>query len=70
MGVCFPGKKCYEGVRLNVISVTWVGSNSSEKSVTFTTLEWPLTVTCQITGNQIIQLKTTCFSDVGHRYAS
>ena len=26
-GVSFPGKKCYEGVRFNVISVTrgWVG---------------------------------------------
>ena len=35
-GVSFPGKKRYEGVRFNVISLTrgWVGSNSLEKSVT------------------------------------
>ena len=35
-GVSFPGKKFYEGVRFNVISVArggW-GSNSLEKSVT------------------------------------
>ena len=36
-GVSFPGKKRYEGVRFNIISVTrggGVGSNSLEKSVT------------------------------------
>ena len=35
-GVSFPGKKRYEGVRFNVISVTrgWVGSNSLEKTIT------------------------------------
>ena len=35
-GVKFSGKKRYEGVRFNVISVTrrWWGSNFQEKSVT------------------------------------
>ena len=35
-GVSFPGKKRYEGVWFNVISVTrgWVGSNFQEKSIT------------------------------------
>ena len=35
-GVRFSGKKRYEGVRFNVISVTrgWVGSNFQGKSVT------------------------------------
>ena len=36
-GVKFSGKKCYEGVRFNVISITncYVGgSNYQEKSVT------------------------------------
>ena len=69
MGVCFPGKKCYERVQLNVISVTWVGVKFLGKKC-YITLEWPLTVTCQITRNQIRQLKKTCFSDVGHIYAS
>ena len=44
VGVGFPGKKRYGGVRFNVISVTRVGSNSQEKSVIiYVTLEWPLT---------------------------
>ena len=35
-GVTFSGKKCYEGVRFNVISIMrgWVGSNFQTKSVT------------------------------------
>ena len=34
-GVKFYGKKCYKGVRFNVISITreWVGSNFQKKSV-------------------------------------
>ena len=36
VGVKFYGKKCYEGVSFNVISVTrgWVGVQFTEKSVT------------------------------------
>ena len=43
-GLRFSGKKRYEGVRFNVISVTrgWVGVQFPEKSVTYVTLEWPL----------------------------
>ena len=33
-GVKFSGKKRYEGVRCNVISVTWGGSNFHQKTVT------------------------------------
>ena len=33
VGVCFPEKKCYEGVQLNVISVTWVGIKFLGKKV-------------------------------------
>ena len=35
-GIIFSGKKCYEGVRFNVISVMrgWVGGPISRKSVT------------------------------------
>ena len=35
-GVKLSGKKCYDGVRVNVISVTrrWVGVQFPEKSVT------------------------------------
>ena len=35
-GVSFPRKKCYEGVRFNVISLTrgWVGVKFPGKSVT------------------------------------
>ena len=42
-GVSIPGKKCYEGVRLNVISVTrgWVGVTFPAKK-RYVTLEWPL----------------------------
>ena len=42
-GVSFPGKKRYEGVRFNVISVTrgWVGGQISRKKC-YVTLEWPL----------------------------
>ena len=42
MGVSFPGKKCYEGVRFNVISVTrgWVGVKFPGKK-RYVTLEWP-----------------------------
>ena len=41
-GVSFPGKKRYEGVRFNVISVTmgWVGVKFPEKQ-RYVTLEWP-----------------------------
>ena len=43
-GVSFPGKKRYEGVRFNVISVTrgWVGFTFPGK-MRYVTLEWPLT---------------------------
>ena len=43
-GVNFSKKKCYEGVRFNVISVTrgWVGVQFPEKK-RYVTLEWPLT---------------------------
>ena len=42
-GVSFPGKKRYEGVRFNVISVTrgWVGVKFPGKK-RYVTLEWPL----------------------------
>ena len=42
-GVKFSGKKCYEGVRFNVISVTrgWVGVKFPGKR-RYVTLEWPL----------------------------
>ena len=41
-GINFSGKKRYEGVSFNVISVTrgWVGSNFQEKK-RYVTLEWP-----------------------------
>ena len=43
-GISFPGKKRYEGVRFNVISVTreWVGIQFSGKK-RYVTLEWHLT---------------------------
>ena len=43
VGVSFPGKKRYEGVRFNVISVTsgWVGVKFPGKKC-YVTLEWPL----------------------------
>ena len=42
-GVSFPGKKRYEGLRFNVISVTrgWVGVKFPGKK-RYVTLEWPL----------------------------
>ena len=42
-GVTFSGKKRYEGVRYNVISVTrgWVGVQFPWKN-RYVTLEWPL----------------------------
>ena len=42
-GVKFSGKKRYEGVRFNVISVTrgWVGVQIPGKNC-YVTLEWPL----------------------------
>ena len=42
-GVSFPGKKHYEGVRFNIISITrgWVGVKFPGKK-RFVTLEWPL----------------------------
>ena len=42
-GVNFSVKKCYEGVRFNVISVTrgWVGVQFPGKKH-YVTLEWPL----------------------------
>ena len=45
-GVRFCGKKCYEGVRFNVISITmgWVGVKFPGKK-RYVTLEWPLTYT-------------------------
>ena len=44
-GVSFPGKKRYEGVRFNVISVTrgWVGGVKFPGKKHYVTLEWPLT---------------------------
>ena len=41
--VTFSGKKHYEGISFNVISVTreWVGSNFQKKK-RYVTLEWPL----------------------------
>ena len=44
-GVSFPGKKHYEGVRFNVISVTrgWVAAKFPGKK-RYVTLEWPLIV--------------------------
>ena len=41
-GVKFPGKKRYDGVWFNVISVTrgWVGVNFPDKK-RYVTLEWP-----------------------------
>ena len=41
-GVSFPGKKHYEGVRFNVVSVTrgWVGVKFPGKK-RYVTLEWP-----------------------------
>ena len=43
----FSGKKRYEGVRFNVISVTreWVGVQFPGKK-RYVTLEWPLSATC------------------------
>ena len=43
MVVKFSGKKRYEGVRFNVISVTrgWVGVQFPDKN-RYVTLEWPL----------------------------
>ena len=43
-GIKFSGKKRYEGVRFNVISVTrgWVGVQFPGKK-RYLTLEWPLT---------------------------
>ena len=45
VGVSFPGKKCYEGVRFNVISITrgWVGVIIAGKK-RHATLEWLLNV--------------------------
>ena len=42
-GSAFPGKKRYEGVRFNVISITmgWVGVKFPGKK-RCVTLEWPL----------------------------
>ena len=42
-GVSFPGKRRYEGVRFNVISVMrgWVGVKFPGKK-RYVTLEWPL----------------------------
>ena len=42
-GFSFPGKKCYEGLRFNVISVTrgWVGVKFPGKKH-YVTFEWPL----------------------------
>ncbi len=42
-GVSFHGKKRYEDVRFNIISVTrgWAGVEFPEKSVVNVTLEWP-----------------------------
>ena len=42
-GVKFSGKKHYNGVRFNVISVTrgWVGVQLPDKK-RYATLEWPL----------------------------
>ena len=42
MYVSFPGKKRYEGVRLNVISITrgWVGVKFPGKKL-YVTFEWP-----------------------------
>ena len=58
-GVSFPGKKRYEGVRFNVISVTrgWVGVKFPGKKC-YITLEWP-----RIQSN-LFQL----FIHVGHYY--
>ena len=46
-GVSFPGKKHYEGVRFNVISITrgWVGVKFTGKKH-YVTLEWPLCEKC------------------------
>ena len=51
-GVTFSEKKRYEGLRLNVISVTrgWVGgSNFHEKSTGYVTFELPL-ITLSLNG--------------------
>ncbi len=50
-GVTFSGQKRYEGVRLNVISVTrgWGGSNFQEKSTGYVTFELPL-ITLSLNG--------------------
>ena len=42
-GVCIPGKKCYEGVRFSVVSVTrgWVGVKFPGKK-RYVTLELPI----------------------------
>ena len=52
-GVTFSGQKRYEGVRLNVISITrgWVGggSNFQEKSTGYVTFELPL-ITLSLNG--------------------
>ena len=44
-GSNFPGKKRYEGVCFNVISITrrWLGVNFPGKK-RYVTLEWPLTL--------------------------
>ena len=43
--ISFPGKKRYEGVRFNIISVTrgWVGVKFPGKK-SYVTFEWPLTI--------------------------
>ena len=60
MGVSFPGKKRYEGVRFNVTSVTrgWVGVKFPGKK-RYVTLEWPLYMSIL---NSLIKTSTT------HRY--
>ena len=42
-GLRFSGKKRYEGVRFNVISVTrgWVGVQFPREKKRYVTLEWP-----------------------------
>ena len=42
-GVSFPGKKRYEGVRFNVISVTRGGWVKFPGKKLYITLEWPPT---------------------------
>ena len=38
----FPGKKCYKGIRFNVISVTGVGGCQLSRKKCYVSLEWPL----------------------------